>query len=127
LNGLNEDVCGETIAFGSVVFASTVTFRNDQNLNDKGDGRMNRVGIPVTLQARLGNEIKAQEFQKLASPLVVAEVGITARFAFKLVPATFGIFHTSNNERGRSAHANGKVAKALFAHVEEMAKTTTTG
>jgi len=81
---------------------------------------MNRVGILATLQARPGKEIKVEEFLKSATPLVEAEVSTTAWFAFKLGPATFGIFDTFNDEQGRSAHVNGEVAKALFARAEEL-------
>jgi quinol monooxygenase YgiN len=47
-------------------------------------------------------------------------VGTTTWFAFKLGPATFGIFDTFNDERGRRAHVNGEVAQALFARAEEL-------
>jgi len=81
---------------------------------------MNKVGILATLEARPGKERKVEEFQKSATPLVAAEVGTTAWFAFKLGPATFGIFDTFNDEQGRTAHINGEVAKALFARAEEL-------
>ena len=42
------------------------------------------------------------------------------KFAFKVGPATFGIFDTFKEEAGRTAHVNGKVAKALFARAEEL-------
>jgi quinol monooxygenase YgiN len=47
-------------------------------------------------------------------------VNTTAWFAFKIGPATFGIFDTFRNEEGRRAHVNGEVAKALFARAEEL-------
>jgi len=78
---------------------------------------MNRVGILATLKARPGREIKVEEFLKSATPLVAAEVGTTAWFAFKVGPGTFGICDT---EQGRRAHVNGEVAKALFARAEEL-------
>jgi quinol monooxygenase YgiN len=81
---------------------------------------MNRFGILATLQARPGKEIKVEEFLKSATPLVAAELGTTAWFAFKLGPATFGIFDAFKDEQGRSAHVNGEVAKALFARAEEL-------
>lgn len=81
---------------------------------------MNRVGILATLQARPGKEIKVEEFLKSVTPLVAAEVGTTTWFAFKLGPATFGIFDTFNDVPGRSAPFNGEVAKALFARAEEL-------
>jgi quinol monooxygenase YgiN len=81
---------------------------------------MNRVGILATLQARHGKEVEVEQFLKSATPLVMAEVGTTAWFAFKIGPATFGIFDTFKDDKGRSAHVNGEVAKALFARAEEL-------
>jgi quinol monooxygenase YgiN len=80
---------------------------------------MNRVGILATLQARHGKEVDVEKFLKSARPLVAAEVGTTAWFAFKIGPATFGIFDTFKDDQGRS-HVNGEVAKALFARAEEL-------
>ena len=56
-----------------------------------------------------------EEFLRSARPLVEAETGTTAWFAFKIGPATFGIFDTFKDEDGRYAHVNGEIAKALFA------------
>jgi len=81
---------------------------------------MNKFGILATLRARPGKERNVEEFLSLATPLVAAEVGTTAWFAFKIGPATFGIFDTFGNEEGRSAHVNGEVARALFARAEEL-------
>jgi quinol monooxygenase YgiN len=81
---------------------------------------MDRVGILATLQARPGKEIDVEEFLNSATPLVAAEVGTSAWFAFKIGPATFGIFDTFNDVHGRNAHVNGEVAKALFARAEEL-------
>jgi quinol monooxygenase YgiN len=81
---------------------------------------VNKVGILATLQARPGKEADVEQFLLSARPLVVAETGTTAWFAFKIGPATFGIFDTFEGEEGRSAHVNGEVAKALFARAEEL-------
>ena len=81
---------------------------------------MNRFGILATLKARHGKEAEVEQFLKSATPLVAAEVGTTDWFAFKVGPATFGIFDTFKDEHGRSAHVNGEVAKALFARAEEL-------
>ena len=81
---------------------------------------MNKVGILATLQARPGKEADVEEFLRSAAPPVAAETGTTAWFAFKVAPATFGIFDTFKNEDGRSAHVNGEIAKALFARAEEL-------
>ena len=63
--------------------------------------------------------IKVKEFLNSATSLVAAEVGTTAWFAFKVGPATFGIFDTFE-QQARSAHVNAEVAKALFACAEEL-------
>ena len=81
---------------------------------------MNRVGILATLQSRPGKEAEVEQFLQSARPLVDAETGTTAWFAFKIGPATFGIFDTFKDEEGRKAHINGEVAKALFARAEEL-------
>jgi quinol monooxygenase YgiN len=81
---------------------------------------MNTVGVLATLKARPGKEIKVEEFLRSATPLVAAEVGTAAWFAFKVGPSTFGIFDAFNDEEGRRAHVNGEVAKALFARAEEL-------
>ena len=81
---------------------------------------MNKVGILVKLQARPGKEAEVEQFLRSAAPLVAEEVGTTAWFAFRLGPATFGIFDTFKDEEGRNAHLSGAVAKALFARAEEL-------
>jgi quinol monooxygenase YgiN len=81
---------------------------------------VNKVGLLATLQGRPGKEADVEEFLRSAGPLVAAETGTTAWFAFKVAPATFGIFDTFKDEDGRRAHANGEIAKALFARAEEL-------
>jgi len=82
---------------------------------------VNTVGILATLQARPGKEADVEQFLQSAGPLVEAETGTTTWFAFKVAPATFGIFDTFKEKKdGRSAHVNGEVAKALFARAEEL-------
>lgn len=81
---------------------------------------MNKVGILATLQARPGKEAEVEQFLRSAGPLVEAETGTTAWFAFKVAPATFGIFDTFKDEDGRNAHVKGEIAKALFERAEEL-------
>jgi quinol monooxygenase YgiN len=81
---------------------------------------VNKFGILATLQARPGKETEVETFLQSAGPLVEAETGTTTWFAFRIGPATFGIFDTFENEEGRAAHVNGEVAKALFARAGEL-------
>ena len=85
---------------------------------------MNRFGILATLEARPGKADEVESFLRSALTLVEAEMGTTTWFAFKIGPSTFGIFDTFQNEEGRDAHVNGEVAKALFAHAEQLFQET---
>ncbi len=38
----------------------------------------------------------------------------------KIGPSTFGIFDTFNDEAGREAHLNGKIAAALMKNASEL-------
>lgn len=81
---------------------------------------MNKLGILATLQARAGKQAEVEAFLASALPLVEAETGTTNWYAFRIGPATFGIFDTFPGEGGRAAHVNGEVAKALFQHAQEL-------
>lgn len=64
------------------------------------------------------SNLQAGRFSR--GPAVAASLRETGLFAFRLGPATFGIFDTFSEQQGRSAHVNGEVAKALFARAEEL-------
>lgn len=49
-----------------------------------------------------------------AVPLVNAETGTITWFAIQMGPSSFAIFDTFDDEAGRNAHLNGKVAAALM-------------
>ena len=87
---------------------------------NKGEIKVNKPGLLATLQARPDKEAEVEQFLRSAGPLVEAETGTTTWFAFRVGPATFGIFDTFKDEDGRSAHVNGEVAKALFARAKEL-------
>ena len=61
---------------------------------------MNRFGILATLQARAGKEAEVEKFLRSARPLVEAETGTTAWFAFKIGPATFASLTRSGMRKG---------------------------
>ena len=82
--------------------------------NQRRRNYVNKVGILATLQARPGKEADVEQFLLSAGALVEAETGTTAWFAFKVAPATFGIFDTFKDEDGRSAHVNGEIAKGAL-------------
>jgi quinol monooxygenase YgiN len=75
---------------------------------------MTKYALYVPLKAKPGKEEAVAEFLRSALPLVNAEAGTITWFAIKEGPSSFAIFDTFNDEAGRDAHLNGKVAAALM-------------
>ena len=80
---------------------------------------MTKFALYVPLEAKPGKEKEVADFLRSALPLVNAEVGTISWFAIQEGPSSFAIFDTFDDETGRDAHLNGKVAAALM----EKAKT----
>ncbi|HET7492959.1 MAG TPA: antibiotic biosynthesis monooxygenase [Bradyrhizobium sp.] len=81
---------------------------------------MSKVALYVPLEAKPGKEKELAEFLKSALPLVDAEPGTVSWFAIQQGPSSFAIFDTFEDENGRNAHLNGKVAAALMARAGEL-------
>jgi quinol monooxygenase YgiN len=81
---------------------------------------MSKLALYVPLEAKPGKEKEVAEFLKSALPLVEAEPGTVTWFAIQEGPSSFAIFDTFNDEAGRNAHLNGKVAAALMAKAGEL-------
>jgi quinol monooxygenase YgiN len=64
--------------------------------------------------------VKSKSFWNPRNHWLFKKQETTTRFAFRVGPATFGIFDTFANEAGLQAHLNGAIAKALFAKAEEL-------
>ena len=75
---------------------------------------MTRYALYVPLQAKPGKEKDVADFLRSAVPLVNDEPGTTSWFAIQEGPSSFAIFDTFDDEAGRDAHLNGKVAAALM-------------
>ena len=75
---------------------------------------MTRYALYVPLQAKPGKEKDVAEFLRSAVPLVNDEPGTISWFAIQEGPSSFAIFDTFDDEAGREAHLNGKVAAALM-------------
>jgi quinol monooxygenase YgiN len=81
---------------------------------------MSKVALYVPLEAKPGKEKEVAEFLRSALPLVEAEPGTITWYAIQEGPSSFAIFDTFDNEAGRDAHLNGKVAAALMAKAAEL-------
>ena len=81
---------------------------------------MAKYALWVILEAKSGKEAEVAAFLKSALPLVQAEWGTVAWYGLDLGGGKFGIYDTFDDEAGRDAHLDGEVAKALFAHADEL-------
>ena len=81
---------------------------------------MTRTALYVQLEAKPGKEQQVASFLKGAQSMVEAEPKTTAWFAIKMGPTTFGIFDAFNDEGGRDAHLNGKVAQELMKKAPDL-------
>jgi quinol monooxygenase YgiN len=81
---------------------------------------MSKLALYVPLQAKPGKENEVAEFLRSAVPLVNAEPATIAWFAIQEGPSRFAIFDTFDDEAGREAHLNGKVAAALMEKAADL-------
>ena len=78
------------------------------NTNDRTRMGVLRRRTPLALWA----QAVIADFLRSAVPLVNAEPGTISWFAIQEAPSRFAIFDTFDDEAGREAHLNGKVAAA---------------
>ena len=81
---------------------------------------MDKFALWAQMEAKPGKEKEVEEFLASAQPLAVAELGTTTWYALKIGPSKYGIFDTFTDEKGRDAHINGEIAKALFAKAKDL-------
>jgi len=75
---------------------------------------MTQLALYVSLKAKSGKEQAVADFLRSALPLVNDEPGTRTWYALREGSASFAIFDTFDDEAGRDAHLNGKVAAALI-------------
>src|ERR1700676_4498427 len=81
---------------------------------------MSKLAIWAQVEAKPGKEEEGAEFLKSAQALAEKEQGTLTWYAVKLGGPKFGIFDTFADEKGRDAHLNGEIAKALFGKAREL-------
>jgi quinol monooxygenase YgiN len=81
---------------------------------------MVKYALLARVEAKPGKEDAVERFLKSALPLAEEEKDTISWYALKIGPSTFGIFDTFNDEEGREAHLNGKIAAALMQHADEL-------
>jgi quinol monooxygenase YgiN len=84
---------------------------------------MVQVGLYVRLEAAAGKESAVADFLRQGQALVEAEPGTIVWHSFQMGPSTFGIFDAFEDEDGRQAHLNGKVAQGLSDNADLFAES----
>jgi quinol monooxygenase YgiN len=79
---------------------------------------MSKLALYVPLKAKPGKEAEVADFLRSALPLVREELGTVSWYALEEGPGQFAIFDTFEDEAGRQAHLDGKVAAALMEKIQ---------
>ena len=81
---------------------------------------MVKYAILATVKAKPGKEEAVEQFLTGALALAKEEEQTVSWYALKIDESTFGVFDTFEDEEGREAHLNGKIAAALMQHADEL-------
>lgn len=81
---------------------------------------MYSVALFARLEAKSGKEAAVAQFLQQGLAMANAETTTPLWFALRLGPSTFGVFDAFTDERGRQAHLNGPIAKALMGVAAEL-------
>ena len=79
-----------------------------------------KLGILALLEAKPGKEDALSQLLKGAQELARAEGNTVVWYAFQAGPRSFGIFDAFNDEAGRKAHLEGRIAQALLGRADEL-------
>jgi quinol monooxygenase YgiN len=81
---------------------------------------MMKHAIVALLEAKPGKEKEVEELLVGARALAVDEKATRTWYAWRTGPRSFGIFDTFEDEAGRKAHLEGRIAKALMGKADEL-------
>lgn len=79
-----------------------------------------KVGLWVRIQAKAGKESEVEQLLEGALPLAQGEPDTVTWYAVRIDASTFAVFDTFEDERGRKAHLDGRIAAALMAKAPEL-------
>jgi quinol monooxygenase YgiN len=82
-----------------------------------------KVGLLARIEAKPEHADEVEALLRGAAALAEQEPDTVAWFAFRQDATTFGVFDTFDDEDGRNAHLNGKIAAALMDAAETMLAT----
>ncbi len=81
---------------------------------------MAKQAIWVMLKAKAGKENDVEAFLSQGAAMANDEPETVNWYGVKMAPGVYGVFDTFDDEEGRDAHLNGKIAKALMASAPEL-------
>jgi len=81
---------------------------------------MKKLGLLITVKAKKEKIDDVKAFLSDAVDLAREEKETITWYSFQIDESTFGIFDTFEDESGREAHLNGKIAKALMENAPEL-------
>ncbi|MEU6344158.1 antibiotic biosynthesis monooxygenase [Streptomyces sp. NPDC046977] len=74
---------------------------------------MTKIGLLVRIEARPEHAAEVETMLRDALELARAEQGTVTWFSFRESPTVFGVFDSFEDETGRTAHLEGRIAEAL--------------
>jgi quinol monooxygenase YgiN len=81
---------------------------------------MVKLGLYVRLEAKAGRETDVESMLREALPLADEEEQTVVWFAVRFGPSTFAIFDAFEDDEGREAHLQGKIAATLMEKAPEL-------
>lgn len=75
---------------------------------------MSHTGLLARIEAKPEHAAHVQKLLEGALELARQETQTVTWYSFKIGPTSFGVFDTFEDEAGRQAHLNGKIAAALM-------------
>jgi quinol monooxygenase YgiN len=76
--------------------------------------------IWVMLKAKPGKEADIEAFLKQGATMSKDEPQTVTWYGVKMAPGMYGVFDTFDDEAGRDAHLNGRIAAVLMANASEL-------
>ncbi len=81
---------------------------------------MAKQAIWVMLKAKQGKEEEIEAFLQQGAQMAGEETGTVTWYGVKMGPGVYGVFDTFDDEAGREAHLNGRIAEALMASAPDL-------
>lgn len=79
-----------------------------------------KIGLLARIDAKPEHADEVEALLRDAGRLAAEESGTVTWYSFRIDLTTFGVFDTFDDEQGRQAHLDGKIAAALMGAADRM-------